>query len=199
MLIQNSVFIEKVSHQTGDDFFLAKAVINLPNGNGRYQEVVCGIVFDVTRDWTVRLSESDYNQFLRTGDRSILAEPNLNPDLPQSTREHYRRSGEGHEDTSPQDESRFVVLRGEQYPQTRLYLMSSKEIAGMSIAQLRYAINEVYARYGATFPQVPEIQRQFARFDWYHPNPKLSFEDIDQMMSDSERKNDGSFQGRAKK
>lgn len=30
MLIQNSVFIEKISHQTGDHFFLAKALINLP-------------------------------------------------------------------------------------------------------------------------------------------------------------------------
>jgi hypothetical protein len=190
MLMQNSVFIEKVSHRNGDQFFVAKALINLPSGNGRYQEVVCGIILDVTRDWTVRVSESDYNQFLRTGDRAILAEPNLNPDLPQSTPEHYRRSDEGHEDTSPLDESQFVAHKGERYPQTRLFVMSSKEIAGMSITQLRYAINEVYARYGATFPQVPEIQRQFLRFDWYHPNPRLSFvEDIDQMMSDIESQN----------
>jgi hypothetical protein len=59
----------------------------------------------------VRVSESDYYRFLRTGDRSILAEPNLNPDLPQSTPEHYRRSGEGHEDTSPQDSSGIVNIR----------------------------------------------------------------------------------------
>jgi hypothetical protein len=59
----------------------------------------------------------------------------------------------------------------------------------MSIAELRYAINEVYARYGASFPNNPDVRRQFQKFSWYHPNPNTSFSDIDQSMSDVEKQN----------
>ena len=80
-------------------------------------------------------------------------------------------------------------LAGERYPQTRHYLLAMDDVQGMSIAQMRYAINEVYARYGATFPNVPDIQRQFQKFAWYHPNPGLTFEEVDRLMSDTEREN----------
>ena len=63
------------------------------------------------------------------------------------------------------------------------------DVQGMSIEQMRYAINEVYARYGATFPNVPDIQRQFQKFEWYHPKPGLTFEEVDRLMSNTERQN----------
>jgi hypothetical protein len=59
----------------------------------------------------------------------------------------------------------------------------------MSINQMRYAINEAYARYGVTFPNTPDIQRQFQKFEWYHPNPGLTFEQVSRLMSDTERQN----------
>jgi hypothetical protein len=81
------------------------------------------------------------------------------------------------------------ALDGEQYPQTRLRVLTAEDVKGLNIAQLRYAINEVYARYGATFPNTPDIQRHFDRFSWYHPNPSLTYEAIDQIMTDVERQN----------
>jgi hypothetical protein len=94
---------------------------------------------------------------------------------------------------SPQvQESEFsssAALDGEKYPQTRLRLLSADDVKGLSISQLRYAINEAYARYGATFPNTPDIQRQFGRFSWYHPNSELTYESIDQLMTDVERQN----------
>ena len=81
------------------------------------------------------------------------------------------------------------ALDGEQYPQTRLRVLTAEDVKRLSTVQLRYAINEVYARYGATFPKTPEIQRQFEQFSWYYPNPSLSYEAIDALMSDVERQN----------
>jgi hypothetical protein len=80
-------------------------------------------------------------------------------------------------------------LNGERYPQTRQHLLTMDDVKGMSLEQIRYAINEVYARYGAMFPNAPHIQRQFQKFEWYHPNPGVTFEEIDRLMSDTERQN----------
>jgi hypothetical protein len=81
------------------------------------------------------------------------------------------------------------TLNGERYPQTRQRLLTLDNLKGLSASEVRYAINEIYARYGATFPNHPDVQQQFQKFDWYHPEPKLTFEDIDQSMSDFEREN----------
>ena len=81
------------------------------------------------------------------------------------------------------------TLNGERYPQTRQRLLTLENIKGLSAAEVRYAINEIYARYGATFPNHPDVQQQFQKFDWYHPKRKLTFDDIDQLMSDIEREN----------
>jgi TPR repeat protein len=78
---------------------------------------------------------------------------------------------------------------GERYPQTRQRVLTIEDMNGLSASQVRYAINEIYARRGATFPKDREIQKQFEKFDWYHPNPNLSFDEVDQLMSDIEREN----------
>jgi hypothetical protein len=94
---------------------------------------------------------------------------------------------------NPPEESAEIpnqrTLNGERYPQTRQHLLTMDDVKGMRIEQMRYAINEVYARYGATFPNVPDIQRQFQKFEWYNPKPGLTFEGIDRLMSDTERQN----------
>jgi serine/threonine protein kinase len=82
-----------------------------------------------------------------------------------------------------------ATLEGERYPQTRLRLLSNADVSDLGFAELRYAINEMYARYGATFPNHPEIENQFRRFSWYHPNPGISYDEIDSSMSDIEKEN----------
>jgi outer membrane protein assembly factor BamD (BamD/ComL family) len=78
---------------------------------------------------------------------------------------------------------------GERYPQTRQRLLTMADVAALSSAQLRYAINEMYARHGATFPSQPPIEAQFRKFSWYHPNPMLTFEQIEDSFSQIERDN----------
>jgi YARHG domain len=80
-----------------------------------------------------------------------------------------------------------VLLLGILIANTRLLTMD--DAIGMSIEEMRYAINEVYARYGATFPNAPEIQRDFQKLEWYHPNPNLTFDEVDRSMSDTEKQN----------
>ncbi len=99
VLASNSAFIEK-TNQNGDRFLLAKVLITFRNYS---RQEVRGIVSDLSRNWTTTLSLAEYNAFLHTGDRAILAEPNLDPDpTPKPTpATRFRQSGEGHEDTYP--------------------------------------------------------------------------------------------------
>jgi serine/threonine protein kinase len=54
----------------------------------------------------------------------------------------------------------------EQFPETRNRLVTQTEVRGWSDTQLRYAINELYARGGYDF-QNAEIKAYFSRFAWY--------------------------------
>lgn len=163
-LVQNSAFIER-TNQNDDHFLLAKVLVSYTTPNGATRQIVRGVVCDLATDWTTIMSEENYNSFLRTGDRSILNEPNLNPE-PLVQKQVVQRLGTGNE-----------------------RLLTAQDVVGLNVDQIRHAINTIYARYGATFPQAPDVQRQFNRVSWYHPNPRLTFEDIDQMMSSTEAQN----------
>jgi YARHG domain len=78
---------------------------------------------------------------------------------------------------------------GELYPQTRQRLLTMAEIDALGLAQLRYAINEMYARHGAAFPSQPPIEAQYRKFPWYHPNPTLTFDQIEASFSEVEKEN----------
>lgn len=71
------------------------------------------------------------------------------------------------------------TARGVRYPQLRTRALRDAELAEMSLAQIRYALNEMYARYGLVFTD-PDIQRQFARQRWYKPVPGRSIQTIEQ-------------------
>jgi formylglycine-generating enzyme required for sulfatase activity len=76
----------------------------------------------------------------------------------------------------------------ERYPQTRQLLLTDAEVADLDFAELQDAIDEMYARYGASFK--PDIRRHFLTFEWYHPIPDLQFEQVDNFsFSEIERKN----------
>jgi hypothetical protein len=80
----------------GEDYLVTKAFITLSSGG----QIVVGVVDDFNRQWTHAMSVSELNYFLRTGDRTVLKEPNLTiPATPQRP----RRSGEGQTDTSNLD------------------------------------------------------------------------------------------------
>jgi hypothetical protein len=78
---------------------------------------------------------------------------------------------------------------GERYPQTRQRLLTMAEVDSLSYAKLRYAINEMYARHGASFPSQRPIEAQFRKFPWYRPNPTLTFEQIEASFSQIEKDN----------
>jgi hypothetical protein len=82
-----------------------------------------------------------------------------------------------------------VASSGERYPQTRLRVLTEADITGLDFAQLRYAINEMYARHGAPFPKEPEIETQFRKFEWYHPIPGRTEAQIEASFSPLEKYN----------
>jgi len=60
---------------------------------------------------------------------------------------------------------------GEKFPMTRTGVLTGQDISQWSFAQVRYAINEMYARYGYNFPN-KEIQEVFLKFQWYRDRLK---------------------------
>ena len=76
-----------------------------------------------------------------------------------------------------------------QFPQVTIRPLDLKEVTQMDNASIRYAINEMYARHGAVFPQ-KEIAAVFQTKKWYHPRPDLSFDQIEEReFSEIERFN----------
>jgi hypothetical protein len=55
---------------------------------------------------------------------------------------------------------------GERYPQTRTQLLSESDVSGWSFDEVRYALNEIYARHGYDF-QTPQVRSQFMQHQWY--------------------------------
>jgi TonB family protein len=87
-------------------------------------------------------------------------------------------------------ESPSVVKRmpGERFPETRSWLMTSWEVDSWAPAQLQDAINEMYARHGADFPD-KQIKRQFTAFEWYHPRSGQTYDQTEKLFSTIELDN----------
>jgi len=80
-------------------------------------------------------------------------------------------------------------MPGEHFPETRLRHLDQADTEYKSIDMLRYAINEMFARHGAVFPQ-KEISVVFQTKNWYRPCPGLSFDQIEEReFSEIERFN----------
>jgi hypothetical protein len=67
---------------------------------------------------------------------------------------------------------------GERFPQTRQVPLVPQDLQKLSADDLRYAINEMFARHGADFPK-EEVKSQFARFPWYRPRPGVDVDEIE--------------------
>lgn len=77
---------------------------------------------------------------------------------------------------------------GERYPQTLDASLSFDDVTGLNSAQLRYAINEMYARHGLVFRD-KQIQRNFERMKWYSPQASLTPAEIEERFTPLERAN----------
>lgn len=77
---------------------------------------------------------------------------------------------------------------GERYPQTLDARLSFDDARGLNRAQLRYAINEMYARHGLVFRD-KQIQRNFERMKWYSPQASLTPAQIEERFTPLERAN----------
>jgi len=79
-------------------------------------------------------------------------------------------------------------LPGERFPGTRLKLLAAAEVSTMELDDVRYAINEMFARHGASFTKV-EVSALFTGFAWYRPRRGISFTDLEKEFSEIERSN----------
>lgn len=76
----------------------------------------------------------------------------------------------------------------ERFPESRLRVLNSVDLEKMSGTDLRYAINEMFARHGAKFDDA-EVQTMFATRPWYRLRPDVSFDRIEQEFSETEKSN----------
>jgi YARHG domain len=83
-----------------------------------------------------------------------------------------------------------AIFQGEKYPMTRTTLMSREDVANWSFAQVRYAINEIYARHGYDFPK-QEIKSVFLRYRWYRDRlqPGRAIEELESEFNQYEAAN----------
>jgi hypothetical protein len=82
------------------------------------------------------------------------------------------------------------ALDGEKYPMTRTDMISRDDISNWSFSQVRYAINEMYARHGYDFPK-KEIKNVFLKYQWYRRalKPGHSIENIETEFNNYEIEN----------
>lgn len=79
-------------------------------------------------------------------------------------------------------------LDGELFSQTRTDEISADYAAQLSDEDLRYAINEMFARFGMTFKD-KELQSQLEGKSWYSPNERWKPDQIERAMTSRERQN----------
>lgn len=72
-------------------------------------------------------------------------------------------------------------------PNSDSILLTSADVSGLSLQQINYAKNEIYARHGRLFDS-PELQKYFNSKDWYSGRIDASSFN-DSMLSDIEKKN----------
>lgn len=74
------------------------------------------------------------------------------------------------------------------FPETQHNLLTDDDLRQMTSDDLRYAINEMYARHGAWFNNA-EVRANFTGFSWYRPVKGMSFDQIENSFSPLEAAN----------
>jgi hypothetical protein len=77
----------------------------------------------------------------------------------------------------------------ELFPETRQRLIKAEEFSSGAPEVLRYAINELYARYGYSFPESESLRDKFKDCPWYHPNAQITTKQIEAGFTPTESYN----------
>ncbi len=129
----------------------------------------------------------------RTNDASAnsrSAPPNSSGGDPRNT-PHQPQSGPVAASSWDRGNSKpsLTSMQGERFPETRNVEVNPARISMLSMAQLDYAINEMFARHGATFND-PAIASFFRDKPWYFARAGRSPSQIENsLFSDTERRN----------
>jgi hypothetical protein len=105
----------------------------------------------------------------------------------EQVREQSNEVGENvqNSETANAEDNEFP---GEKFPATRLDELTVSDVNESSLTEIKYAINEMFARHGAEFED-KKVTKQFEQFPWYNPRPGLSFDEIENEFSDLEKQN----------
>jgi hypothetical protein len=79
-------------------------------------------------------------------------------------------------------------LPGERYPETRTRFLKVEDIQALTDGQLRYAINEMFARRGAEFVD-KDIKKIFSKLPWSRPIPGKTYEAAESEFTPIEEQN----------
>jgi hypothetical protein len=77
---------------------------------------------------------------------------------------------------------------GERFPESRTRMMDSGKINSMTQDNVRYAINELFARHGAWLAK-DDVRAEFERLPWYKPQKGVSLDEIEKRFTDIEKAN----------
>ena len=84
--------------------------------------------------------------------------------------------------------SKGFAAPGERFPLTKTRILSAANLADMTAADRRYAINEIYARHGLLFGDMA-LRKQFLKFSWYRPQPGQTMAQTKAKFNRIERQN----------
>jgi serine/threonine protein kinase len=97
--------------------------------------------------------------------------------------DHPRRSTE-----APPPKREPETREGERFPETATRLLTAGEVSAWPADDLRYAVNEIYARHGRDFVTRP-VRQQFLKFEWYRRVLVPGRRDVSPFLSGTERQN----------
>ena len=136
-----------------------------------------------------KMEDKKQNEPFEENEKKIvpsLAEKEVEDVVPEQTLEETQEEQENlPEETAPVQEPEYIL------PSSAERLLTESDIQGLSLQELNYAKNEIYARHGRMFDS-PELQNYFNSKQWYQG--KYSAEDFDanysaSLLSDIEKKN----------
>jgi hypothetical protein len=79
-------------------------------------------------------------------------------------------------------------FEGEKFAATREEPITVANANELELSDVKYAINEMFARHGANFKDA-KIKKTFAEFSWYQPRTDVIMDDVEKEFSEVEKSN----------
>lgn len=165
-----------------DELYRAKGVtVSVPNKNAKGDERLIRLAYDSPRGpdadaaRTVRVSLSPDSDYSGSAEADYTPEPSS----PQPDDEGERRD----ESKDDSKDSGYII------PESNTRYLTEADLEGLSVEELFYARNEIFARYGRGF-QNELLQKHFSEQPWYTQRYTPSeFDAMPSPLNDYERKN----------